>query len=67
MADDAMYEVKNTTRDGVCAAGQGRLVTPEFILGQGAAPDFHRQAPFHAAPSLIHPEAHARLKPRVAA
>jgi diguanylate cyclase (GGDEF)-like protein len=28
MADDAMYEVKNTTRDGVCAAGQGRLVTP---------------------------------------
>jgi diguanylate cyclase (GGDEF)-like protein len=26
MADDAMYEVKNSTRDGVCAAGQGRLV-----------------------------------------
>lgn len=26
MADDAMYEVKNTTRDGVCASGQGRLV-----------------------------------------
>jgi len=26
LADDAMYEVKNSTRDGVCAAGQGRLV-----------------------------------------
>jgi GGDEF domain-containing protein len=26
LADDAMYDVKNTTRDGVCAAGQGRLV-----------------------------------------
>jgi diguanylate cyclase (GGDEF)-like protein len=26
LADDAMYAVKNSTRDGVCAAGQGRLV-----------------------------------------
>jgi diguanylate cyclase (GGDEF)-like protein len=26
LADDAMYAVKNTTRDGVCVAGQGRLV-----------------------------------------
>ncbi len=26
LADDAMYDVKNSTRDGVCASGQGRLV-----------------------------------------
>lgn len=26
LADDAMYAVKNTSRDGVCVAGQGRLV-----------------------------------------
>lgn len=27
LADDAMYEVKNSTRDGVSVAGQGRLIT----------------------------------------
>jgi diguanylate cyclase (GGDEF)-like protein len=28
LADEAMYQVKNSTRDGVCVFGQGRLVSP---------------------------------------
>jgi len=28
LADEAMYNVKNSTRDGVCSAGLGRLVSP---------------------------------------
>ncbi len=27
LADEAMYQVKNSTRDGVAATGQGLLVT----------------------------------------